>query len=185
MNRAFVWMAGFLLAAATALPAVSVRAQGDGDPARGARYYADNCGRCHNPRSPNQLRDRDWEVSMRHMRITAALPAQQARDIAAFLMAANNPPRIEPMSRAPHPLAQTGRQLIDQYACNGCHVIAGKGGAVGPALDGIGARRDLGYIEDQVMNPRGHNPASTMPNFGLSRDQARAIAEALAALPAR
>lgn len=38
-------------------------------------------------------------------------------------------------------------------ACALCHMLGGKGSAVGPALDGIAARKDEAYILESLMNP--------------------------------
>ena len=34
-----------------------------------------------------------------------------------------------------------------------CHVVKGKGGAVGPALDGIAKRKSREYIYESLVNP--------------------------------
>ncbi len=57
--------------------------------ARGAKAWAETCNRCHNLRSPDELPDEDWDVSVTHMRVRANLPGQLARDIAAFLKSSN------------------------------------------------------------------------------------------------
>ncbi len=58
--------------------------------ARGAKAWAQNCGRCHNIRAPRELTDEEWEVSVTHMRVRDNLPGDLARDIIAFLKASNN-----------------------------------------------------------------------------------------------
>ncbi|GIX17469.1 MAG: hypothetical protein KatS3mg119_1655 [Rhodothalassiaceae bacterium] len=58
--------------------------------ARGAKAWAENCGRCHNIRDPKEFNDEIWEVSVTHMRIRANLPGKMAEDIKAFLKASNN-----------------------------------------------------------------------------------------------
>jgi mono/diheme cytochrome c family protein len=63
-----------------------------GDFARGAKYYSDNCARCHKARPPMDHRARDWSLVVPHMRIVAALPGQQARDIQEFLRRSSVPP---------------------------------------------------------------------------------------------
>ena len=57
--------------------------------ARGAKAWAENCGRCHNLRAPEELTDEDWDVTVTHMRVRGNLPGALARDIAAFLKASN------------------------------------------------------------------------------------------------
>ena len=149
-----------------------------GDLARGAKFYSDNCGRCHNARAPTEHRDREWSIALIHMRIVAGLPGQQARDIEAFLRASNNPPR--PVTRAV-PAGLSPEQLLDLYGCRGCHLIGGRGGAVGPELDTVFERRDVEWIRAQIQRPRDHNPTTLMPQFGLSDAEVDAIIEALGA----
>ncbi len=57
--------------------------------ARGAKAWAENCGRCHNIRSPSEVGDKEWHVSVAHMRVRANLPGNVARDIKAFLQSSN------------------------------------------------------------------------------------------------
>lgn len=38
-------------------------------------------------------------------------------------------------------------------ACAYCHQLGGKGGTVGPALDGIAQRKDLAYIKESLLEP--------------------------------
>mgnify|MGYP005846150745 CR=1 FL=1 len=57
--------------------------------ARGAKAWAENCGRCHNLRSPNELGDFEWHVSVIHMRVRANIPATTIEDIMVFLKSSN------------------------------------------------------------------------------------------------
>ncbi|MDQ7019767.1 MAG: hypothetical protein Q9M33_11450 [Robiginitomaculum sp.] len=56
---------------------------------RGAKAWKNNCGRCHNLRSPKELTDEEWDVSVTHMRVRANLLPLEAEDIKAFLKASN------------------------------------------------------------------------------------------------
>jgi hypothetical protein len=56
---------------------------------RGAKAWKNNCGRCHNLRSPKELTDEEWDVSTAHMRVRANLDGKDAEDIKAFLKASN------------------------------------------------------------------------------------------------
>ncbi|MEN8184401.1 MAG: c-type cytochrome [Myxococcota bacterium] len=146
--------------------------------ARGAKLYSDNCGRCHNPRSPRELDDRQWPIVIQHMRIIGGIPGGQARAIAAFLKASNNP-APEPLRRRGPPVALSGSELIEAYGCRGCHTIGAQGGQVGPSLDTVFERRGEDWIRLQILEPREHNPATAMPDFGLSDAQVEAIIETL------
>lgn len=57
--------------------------------ARGAQAWQQQCGRCHNLRSPNEKQDYEWDISVNHMRIIGNIPGQTAEDIKAFLKSSN------------------------------------------------------------------------------------------------
>lgn len=61
----------------------------DGDFARGALAWAQNCSRCHNTRSPQEFRDDLWRPIVYHMRVRAGLTGQETRDILKYLTEAN------------------------------------------------------------------------------------------------
>jgi len=62
-------------------------------------------------------------------------------------------------------LAADAQELIDSLGCKGCHQIAGNGGALGPALDGVGSRMQEKELRQQLVNPKAKNAASMMPAF--------------------
>jgi mono/diheme cytochrome c family protein len=181
--RASLALAGLLIL--TALP-WSIPASGDpnggqlnGDPVRGAKFYSDNCGRCHNARAAVEHRDRDWSIVITHMRITAGLPGQQARDIYAFIRESNNPPRTTARVAPAAVEKLSGAQMLDRYGCRGCHTIRGAGGTIAPNLQGVFERREEEWIRVQIQRPQEHNPRTVMPTFGLTDDQVGAIIESL------
>ena len=55
----------------------------------GAQLWAQNCGHCHNIRSPNSYSDAQWEVAVLHMRVRANLTAEEHKQILAFLKSAH------------------------------------------------------------------------------------------------
>ena len=55
----------------------------------GALAWSQNCMRCHNLRNPNERSDREWDVSVHHMRVRANLTAEEHRLIVRFLQSAN------------------------------------------------------------------------------------------------
>ena len=57
--------------------------------AQGAVLWSQNCGRCHNIRSPSSYSDAQWDVAMLHMRIRADLTAEEHHQILAFLKSAH------------------------------------------------------------------------------------------------
>lgn len=59
------------------------------DAKSGNQLWAENCGRCHNVRSPTSYSDAEWDVAMHHMRVRANLTAEEYRKILEFLKASN------------------------------------------------------------------------------------------------
>lgn len=57
--------------------------------------------------------------------------------------------------------------------CVACHQVGGKGGVVGPALDGIATRMDAATLDRWLANPQAVKPGTAMPNLDLS-DEIRA-----------
>ncbi len=57
--------------------------------ASGAQMWAQNCGHCHNIRTPTFYSDAQWEVVMLHMRVRANLTAEEHKQILAFLKSAH------------------------------------------------------------------------------------------------
>jgi cytochrome c2 len=86
-----------------------------------------------------------------------------------------------------------GRRLIDALGCGSCHVIpgaSGANGAIGPSLEGFGARS---YIAGSLVNTQGNlmrwiiapqkiHPGTAMPDLGASEEQAHAMAVYLGTL---
>ena len=156
-------------------------AEVNGDVGRGAKFYSDNCARCHNARPGKEHRPRDWSIIIVHMRVVAGLPGAQARDIEAFLRASSTPPR--PIGLEPSATVLSGAQLIEAYGCRGCHLIGGTGGTIGPSLDTVFERRDEAWVLKQIENPRANKPDTVMPPFGLSPEQIASIVEFLRSGP--
>lgn len=74
------------------VPAVGADQKQPPDPmrfARGAKAWADNCGRCHNIRNPKEFSDKNWSLIVKHMRVRANISGDTAKDIEAFLKASN------------------------------------------------------------------------------------------------
>ena len=92
----FAWLSLFALMAWAALGMIvtgctttppPVAGQPPG--AAGAQLWAQNCGHCHNIRSPGSYSDSQWEVVSLHMRVRANLTADEHRQILAFLKSAH------------------------------------------------------------------------------------------------
>ena len=81
------------------------------------------------------------------------------------------------------PAENPGGALFSAQGCSSCHSIDGAGGNAGPDLTHVGARRSRQWIEQQIRNPKSHNPDSTMPGFaGLPGKDIEDLANYLAGL---
>ncbi len=58
-----------------------------------------------------------------------------------------------------------GEAVFRAQGCSSCHLLDGIGGHAGPDLTHVGARRSSQWIEEQLKNPKSHNPDSIMPGF--------------------
>ncbi|NNE90048.1 MAG: c-type cytochrome, partial [Verrucomicrobiales bacterium] len=77
--------------------------------------------------------------------------------------------------------AKRGEQIFNTHqiaACNRCHMVGGKGGPIGPPLDGIASRKKEDYILESLINPQAtiaegfKAEVSPMPPMGvLLREQ--------------
>ncbi len=90
-------------------------------------------------------------------------------DLVAFLTWVNG---IDTNNWPPKPLVATavtsgspGESVYKAQGCSACHLLDGVGGKVGPDLSRVGSKRDREWIEQQLRDPKSHNPQSIMPSF--------------------
>ena len=87
-----------------------------------------------------------------------------------------------------------GRALIQRYGCGSCHMIPdvpGARGTVGPSLAGLAERSYVAGVLQHtpdnlvrwIVDPKGVDPLTAMPDLGVTRDEARDIAAYLYAHP--
>jgi nitric oxide reductase subunit C len=58
-----------------------------------------------------------------------------------------------------------GKNVFDQYRCDLCHKIEGKGGTIGPDLSHEGNKRDALWLGKHIRDPKSHDPNTVMPPF--------------------
>lgn len=105
----------------------------EGDVVKGSKAWADNCARCHNMRSPSDLRDDEWITSAFHMRVRAGLTGQETRDILTFLQASNGKVVNKTTTETHIEVTSTGAsgKQIYESNCVACHGPDGKGSLPG------------------------------------------------------
>jgi len=77
---------------------------------------------------------------------------------------------------------QFALKTIEANACKSCHKINGQGGAFGPDLSKIGAKRDAKWLKDYLKDPKSVMPDTQMPVVPLSAEEINAIAAYFATL---
>lgn len=78
--------------------------------------------------------------------------------------------------------AAVTKPIIFDQMCVACHALGGKGGAVGPALDGVGSRRDADYLTKWLHDPTQLKSDSKMPKLPLSEKEIADLTAFLASL---
>lgn len=86
-------------------------------------------------------------------------------------LAANAPPAANTATGDPH----AGAPPIFSALCTACHAVGGKGGVVGPALDGVGTRYTAESLDAWLKDPQAVKPGTKMPNLGLSEPDRKAL----------
>ena len=49
---------------------------------------------------------------------------------------------------------RTGEMVFRREGCLSCHELFGNGTSLGPALDGVGSRRNLAWLKEYLRSPR-------------------------------
>lgn len=195
VTRRVLAFAALVVVAAVAPPLHQAAGAGPEDSqasaARGARVWADNCGRCHNIRDPKDFRSDQWKVIVSHMRLRAGLTGQEARDALKFLQqssgSAESTQPVSAVAPAARPRAGGGDPIeagshVYAQTCIACHGADGKGVVPGaPDLTRRGGPLDkaddvlLKHAEQGFQTPG--SPMAMPPkggNTALSEDDLKA-----------
>ena len=153
------------------LPAADYPATGNFQ--RGAKTWADNCGRCHNIRGPGDLRDDQWISTVFHMRVRGGLVGQEVRDVLTFLQGSNKksgPPAVIRISAAKGPAVQLSGKEVYNGTCVACHGVDGSGVMPGvpdfTSNDGPLNKADDTLVRHVVEGYRSPGSSMAMPPNG-------------------
>lgn len=78
--------------------------------------------------------------------------------------------------------ASAPRPAYFDTVCIACHAVAGRGGNVGPALDGIALRMTTTELDRWLADPQAVKPGTAMPNLGLEEGTRAALVAWLGSL---
>lgn len=68
---------------------------------------------------------------------------------------------------------ERGRRLFwETTGCQGCHTVEGRGGYIGPPLDGAGDRLQPGWMLHWLIDPQKYIPETMEPRSGMSVEEA-------------
>lgn len=79
-------------------------------------------------------------------------------------------------------VSSVDRPRVFNQMCVACHALRGEGGAVGPALDGVGSKFDREYLEKWLLDPSSMKADSKMPKLPLSSEEVKELAAFLSSL---
>ncbi len=117
-----------------------------------ARKYNADCTLCHTTyprlnRTGYEFRKRgyrfEWESEKKNKTSTGAV------EPVPYTPSSYTPSAVSASSRS-------GEILYAKMNCAACHAIKGAGGQVGPALDGVGARRTAQFLVGHITDPQKH-----------------------------
>lgn len=83
-----------------------------------------------------------------------------------------------------HQSQRMERFLENRMACRGCHQIDGRGGMIGPILDGIRDRAEIDHVYSMIADPASTVPGTIMPHQRMPEREARRLASYIMSLPA-
>jgi len=111
------------------------------------------------------------------------LSDEEARVLAAFLATRRDTTRIKKLYfEVDSTKVKEGEQIYQEYACYGCHKVAGIGGDMGPDLNEVGKRLRPKYLAAFLQNPQAFIPDSPMKISELWDEEVRALVSYLMSL---
>ncbi len=97
-----------------------------------------------------------------------------------YLMGLGRPNSSEPPPMSAFEVSRTERLLEDRLSCLGCHRLGGRGGALGPSLEGVGQRLQPGFIAALLSRPQTASPGAPMPALHLPDREVARVASLVA-----
>ena len=167
-------LAAFLcMPASAAAQQRSLTAATSSDVAAGQRIFDAQCAWCHGAAGTGGTGPDLHRATLRHAAndrelttiVRNGIPGTEMPSFAIALtetMAWQTAAYVRSLGRArARPLpgnAEHGAAVYDANGCGSCHILRGRGNALGPELTAIGALRGASYLRDALVKPEASHP---------------------------
>jgi mono/diheme cytochrome c family protein len=150
--------------------------------------FKTKCAECHtlDTSLKPSLSSAQWAAIVKQMQAMASshLNDKQAQSVLEFLNydESHRKAALKPQGSSPASSAiKAGEAFYAAQSCDTCHSIAGKGGTMGPALNGVGAKLSRDQIAQLVKDGKAN---TTMPGLppGTTDQQIKELVDFLADL---
>jgi len=154
-----------------------------GDLASVGYFRKAQCGGCHQlgKEGAGPQRPLDWLEAHIKSNAHGTLTDRQGQMLAAFVITRGDK-AVDALRAAPQNMVE-GALVYQENDCGSCHRLNGIGDELGPALNGVGERRERSWIEQHFADPPKHSPNSIMPSFQFKPNELKAITDYLVAIP--
>lgn len=146
------------------------------------------CGECHtlDTSLKPSLSSTQWTVVVKQMQAMASshLSDKEAQSVLDFLNYDETHRKAERKSQASSAGSGSitaGQSFYSAQGCDTCHSIAGKGGDMGPALNGVGAKLSRAQIAQVVKDGKANTTMPALPS-GTTDQQLNELVDFLASL---
>ncbi len=122
---------------------------------------------------PGQRRMQQYDFSEEEIDdLVAFLEWVNGMDLNGFPPAPTLASSAAPSASSTSPTRRSdGHPAVFDQMCVPCHTVDGRGGNVGPALDGVADRRDPENLTRWLHDPSAERPGTTMPTLPLTDAQ--------------
>ena len=150
--------------------------------------FKTKCGECHtlDTSLKPSLSSTQWTVVVKQMQAMASshLNDKEAQSVLDFLNYDETHRKAALKSEASSGAASSiaaGQAFYSAQGCDLCHSVAGKGGNMGPALNGVGAKLSRTQIVQIVKDGKANTTMPALPS-GTTDQQLNELVEYLASL---
>ncbi|TGM13022.1 cytochrome c [Leptospira selangorensis] len=158
-------------------------------------YYAPELTKVYERRGPEWIRvflkDPQAMYPGERKMVKYDFSESQISDIIAFLKWNGE---LDLKGFPPKPEYKSSTQLVNaesaavvqpekfKQICTACHSVGGAGGNVGPALDSVGKKYDIAYLQNWLRDPQKIKPGTAMPKLPLSDNEIKDLSSYLSQL---